>query len=44
MTVKEEMDGIDVDDIVGILKYPLIVESLLEILRKADSWKHLELQ
>ena len=34
--VKEELDGIDVD-IMGILKYLLMVESLLKILTKGRS-------
>ena len=52
MIVKEELDGIDIDDIgnlddllrivfidedVGIVKYSLTVESLLEILTKRRS-------
>ena len=35
--VKEELDDIDVDDVVGILKYSLILESFLEILTKRRS-------
>ena len=40
-----ELDGIDIDDIVEILKYSLIVESLLEILskrRKQVFYKHVD--
>ena len=35
--VKEELDDIDVDDAVGILKCSLILESFLEILTKRRS-------
>ena len=37
MIIKEELDGIDIDDIVGILKYSWMMESLLEVLTKRRS-------
>ena len=45
--MKEELDGIDIDGIVGILKYSRMMKSLLEILTKRRSQafhKHIGVQ
>ena len=36
--VKKELDGIDIDDIVEILKYLLMMENLLEISTKSQAF------
>ena len=44
--VKVELDGIDIDDIMEILKYSLMVENLLEILSKRRNqvfYKHVDI-